>query len=294
MDDQAPQQVTSLKADYAKLVAKAMTNISKTSVLDEKGSNFKDWKFLMERWFAVLKLEPAFEFKVINAAGEEKTMSSLTLEGQSKMLKMTDENAKAAVDRVIGDDEKKLDIRTVCHTGICTAIGLKHLWIVKDSHHDPAVIWPKIVNEFSPAGSITARELHAVLNRANLERYDNDFSRMAAAIKGAATQLKKLGAPQSEERLITSLTQGMTSRGWSVIRTIIEDDTESSFNEIVAKVNGMLRSKKQRKAEKRSSLLNIEAHSGSSSTKRRKKNHQRTVVVDDKNMTMEQLINLVL
>lgn len=79
--------------------------------------------------------------------------------------------------------------------------------------------------------------------------HSNDFMRFSTATSNAAKRLSELGDPQSDDRLTTSLVQGLQAKGFKMLRTVAENDTESSFNELVAKIQNSILAKKYRKAE---------------------------------------------
>lgn len=224
-----------------KEINQIISSVTKANVLNRRATNWPSVKFEAENLFDALNLDKFFQFK----NGEE-TCSALKTRHQLILLKMTPTEQKAALSIEDLDDNDKKTMKAV-FLAVSLFLGQHYSHLIRSlAAKSPSLAWSKVCSEFEDNGKYSKRTQHQILNSANIMDYNGNFGKMAEAIAEAAQKLADLGDPQDDDRLITSLICGLKGKGWKTIATVIQDDSKSSFSELVAKVKNMLRSRKAR------------------------------------------------
>ena len=198
------------EAEWLKQLSSIITSVTKVTKLKKNGKNFEAWEMIMMASFKALKLKKAFNF-VLPKKGKKKyeigdLLSALDPTNQTKLINLPLDVQKKAI-RIACELEESKDFRDAAALGFVVALGDENAWLVKSAPKDPATTWATVRAHFGPAGEISVRSLHKIMNEAWIGDHENNFSVLAAA--DAAASLIALAAPASYPDVRPSL-------GWLV------------------------------------------------------------------------------
>ena len=116
------------------------------------------------------------------------------------------------------------------------------LYVFKDYPRHPAIVVARLKEHFSPSDTKSKHQLYNVINNSKITNYGGDFGLMAAEMKAAATKLKGLREEVSSTYLVSRLLQALVPYGkYSIIRSIIHQQGEMTFEAAVASIKSHLR-----------------------------------------------------
>ena len=244
-------------SSHIKLVQECMSAGQKLSV-NADGSNWTSVSYQARMFVRSSFLEKFFRYK---KSDETKVSVFNNPMACSNLLELNEEAQKPALIFLPKDDAAETPSKDLKYNnaafmllgGMCSK---HHSMLLQESLQSPAIGWSKLVSKFGTTGNVGVRHYHGVLNNAKVNQY-KDFDAFVSAIEDASLKLANMGQTQNDDRLITTLTQGMVGQGWKTFRTVVENDASSSFAQLVSKVRKMLQNKRQRKTEKQQNLRTV-------------------------------------
>ena len=209
--------------------------------LHKDGSNLDAWLFKMKIIIKSKQLEPAVTMFL---PGENEDDDWITVDpfvDRIHLPAIANTITQEQLEQRQGDDVEEKDIQTA-YAYITTSIPDSLLYIYKDYPIHAGVAIARIREHFNPTDVKTKHQLYALITNARLPDYGHDFGKMAASMKEAASKLKGLGETLTETYLVSRLLASLVPASkYSIIKSIIQQKGDISFEEAVASIKSFLR-----------------------------------------------------
>ena len=235
--------------------------------LKPDGSNLETYAFKHESWARACDHLEAFDVLLVQEDGSLITVNAIRDRQCSKCTAQLKNCAELHEDYGIPayiptqqlEDEKKEDAQKraqrkenmrskLCSAIVCTTPD-KLLHSLMGCPSDPAMAMAMIFEHFKPVDQPTKHQLFNTLANIDINKCNNDLSRMVAATRDAGTRLASMGTKMDDAHLVSRLLSGLIPHHkYSLMKATIKAKGDVAFDEAASTINAHMRDKEQAKS----------------------------------------------
>ena len=145
--------------------------------------------------------------------------------------------------------EKTHKLRSKLHSTIVCTLPEKLLHSLMGCPSDPAMAMAMTFEHFKPVDQHTKHQPFNTLANIDINKCNNDLSRMVAAVRDAGTRLASMGTKMDDAHLVSRLLSGLIPHHkCSLMKATIKAKGDVAFDEAASMINAHMRDKEQAKS----------------------------------------------